>query len=161
MCGKGEIYEASDEEVAKINKLLTDSGSLPLSSNIMRLHKKAIIMGKTYSSRKNKRVKKQNTYTVKTCVDTAPYGLIEYFVSTKSGPLAAITVLNVQKGIPYTISPDDVTRESQSLLFEGYFSYQEETLVFIFASQITEKCINISSSHSKLLTTSLNNIELE
>lgn len=161
MCGKGEIFSASDEEIVKINKLLTDSGVMPLSGNLMRLYKKAVILGKTYSSRKNKRAQKQNSYTVRTCLDTAQYGLIEFFLSTKDHFLAAITVLNIQKGIPHSISPDEVTLESQSLLFEGYFTYKEESLIFIFANQIAKKCINLSNSSSKLLTTLVNNIELE
>ena len=38
MCGKGEIFEADDEEIMKINKLLTDYGFSPISTNTMRLY---------------------------------------------------------------------------------------------------------------------------
>lgn len=79
MCGQGEVFLANDEEITKINKLLTDSGFSPLSTNLMRLHNKAIISGKKYSSRKNKRVKKQNSYTIKTSLDSPQYGLINFF----------------------------------------------------------------------------------
>ena len=161
MCGQGEVFSASNEEVMKINKLLADSSFVPLSTNVMRLYKKAVIKGKSYSSRSNKRVKKQNSYTISTCLDSAPYGLIDFFVSTKDHTLAAITVLDVQKGVPHSISPDDITVESQSLLFEGYFTYKEQSSTFVFVKQITEKCINLSTSDYNLLTTSVNNVELE
>ena len=94
-------------------------------------------------------------------MDCPNYGLIDFFLSTNDHFLAAITVLDIRKGIPYSISPDEITLESQSLLFEGYFTYEERSVVFVFAKQITEKCINLSTSDGKFLTTLVNNIELE
>ena len=92
MCGKGKVFLflASDEEVVKINQLLTDAGFMPLTTNLMRQHNRAVILGKRYSSRKNKRVKKQNSYTIKTSLDCARYGLIDFFVSTYFGSHCSI-----------------------------------------------------------------------
>ena len=60
MSGKGEVFEA-DEELLRINKLLTDFGSSPIPTNTMHLHHTAIYWEK-YFSHKNKRVTRQNSY---------------------------------------------------------------------------------------------------
>ena len=86
----------------------------------MLIHNKTIILGKAYSLRKNKRAKKENSYTIKVDTDSIKYALIEYFISIENHQLAAITVLNTQKCIPCSISPEHITLESQLLLFEGY-----------------------------------------
>ena len=130
---------------------------MPLTTNLMRQHNRAVISGKRYSSRNNKRVKKQNSYTFKTSLDCARYGLIDFLFLQKI-IFGSHCSIRYPKGIPYSISPDDITLESQSLLFEGYFTYKEESVTLVFAKQITEKCINLSS---KLLTVLLNNTELE
>lgn len=75
--------------------------------------------------------------------------------------MACIAALDVQKGIPRSISQDEITLESQSLLFEGYFTYEEKSVTFVFAKEITEKCINLSTSDGNFLTILVNNIELE
>ena len=46
MCGKGEVFEANDEELMRINKLLTDFGFSPMSSKTMHLYHTAIILDK-------------------------------------------------------------------------------------------------------------------
>ena len=93
-----------------------------------------------------------------TYVLMSAYGNIyEFFLSASDYLLAAITV----KGIPHFISPDEITTESQSLLFEGYFTYDEKLIVFMFAERITERCINLFTSGGKFLTTLINSIELE
>ena len=161
MCGQGELFLANDDKITEINKLLSDSGFSPLSSNLMRLHKKAIISGKKYSSRKNKRVKKQNSYTIKTYQDYPQYGLIEFFLSTDDQFLACIVALDIKKGVPYSISPNIITLDSQPLLFEDYFTYEEKSTTFVLAKQIFKKCINLSTFDGNLLTIPVNSKELE
>ena len=46
MCGQGEVFLANND-ITKINKLFTDSGSSPVSSNLMRLHKKPLYLEKS------------------------------------------------------------------------------------------------------------------
>jgi len=161
MCGKGKVCSFNDEELNQINKLLTDCGFPLLSSDLVRIHTKAIINGKSYSARINKRAKKQNSFTVMISNDPMYYGLIERFLCVEGHCLAAITELNVHKGISHDISSDVITPESQCLLFEDYFTYEEKVVKYDFANRIMEKCVNLSNSHHKLFTKLVNSLEKE
>jgi len=54
MCGNGKVYSVSNEEFDSINELLTKCGFSLLLSHLARIYTKAVIIGKNYSTSKQK-----------------------------------------------------------------------------------------------------------
>ena len=167
MIGKINFCSLSDEDVAKINELFITSGLTPINSThvICGVRYKAKINGKTFVARKNKRVKRRNSYTASFFVpsnDSLSYGLIENFLTVNNTEIALIHELSIVGRGPQIEVPESIiTMTSQALLFEDYLSYKEETTQYIFTHQIRDLCCNLTSSTWKLLTSVINYIEAE
>lgn len=160
MIGKG-VLESIAEDKAEINQFLTSHKHSPTEALYVRVFSKAIIGGKTFFTKANRRVKKRNTYTVSYSSSSSElnYGAIEKFIQVDDHHLAVIQELITAPlcEIPVNFA----TAASQSILFQNYLRYTEGTRKLVFVHQIVQKCCNLSNNDCKYLTFNVNDIELE
>lgn len=165
MIGKTKLISLPEEDAAQINHLLESSGLLPLRSTKVESSLKARISGSTFFAKENRRVKKSNSFTIAFVLQsdaTLHYGFIERFLVANDTHVALIQELDIvrkgpQNGVPESIA----TISSQALMFEDYLTYKEGTHRYIFTHQIKYLCCNLSNSSWKLLTTLVNDTEVE
>ena len=125
---------------------------------------KALIQGKYFYAKENKRVTRRNSYTVSFCLLSAHirYGLIERFLTINGEHFALIQELQIHgRGPPIRIPDSVVTAASQALLFEDYLTVKQGPKLHIFAHQIRSLYCNLATSEWNLITPPVNSIELE
>ena len=166
MIGKIGSCSLANEDVVNINELLITSGLTPIKcKHVCRVSYKAKINGTTFVARQNQRVQRRNSYTASFFVPSKKslsYGFIEKFIAVNNHEVALVQELSVVSRGPQTKVPESIaTATSQALLFENYLTYKEESTRYIFTHQIRDLCCNLANCGWKLLTTVVNNIEVE
>ena len=167
LVGIAKVSTLCDHEIHQIDQLLISHGLQALSKPIdhIYIHHKAMINGKVYFSYGYKKVKKRNSFTVMFSKDSAVgYGMVEKFIqiSTNVSPLAVIKTLTTQiTGPPHHLSDSVVTVDSRQFLFSDYLTFDEGAMTYIFATNIIQKCFNLTTDNWKVLTLPINDIENE
>lgn len=165
MIGQGSTFLVPNETVAQINDILQYSGLQPLTSNLGRVFVKAKINGKMYFGKENKKVKKRNDYTVSfksSSIYSISYGIINHFLSIDDYSLAEIQHLHVKHSGPIkTFASNLITPSSHKILFEDYFTCNKGRVEYILAEQIVDKLCNLSNDNLILITSLVNNAEIE
>ena len=165
MVGKGVSFTLEDKQIDELNQLLTNYNLLPLSSPHVRIYDKAVIRGKVFFTKENKRVKRRNSYTIAFSVpfsNSFSYGIVEKFLKINDHCLAIVTELTIQcAGPPRGIILGTITDESRGILFEDYLTYKEGNKKIIFMHQILEKSFNLTNEDWKLLCLPVNDVEFE
>ena len=166
LLGQGISYQLTERERKLINDLLTFHKFSPLTTDYVKEHMKALINGKVFSSKENKRAKRSNDYTV-SYIDSnglQSYALVNkyIYISIQNISLAFITELSITVGPSYEFT-SHITTQSKNMLFSDYQYYKKGCMRYIFTHQIKEKCINLSFAGKtyKSFTLPVNNIEVE
>lgn len=161
MIGQSQSYTLSDSEILTINDFLESHGHEHLVSKAATMYLKAKINGRIFTCTTYKREKRQNNHTISFCDHTFGFALIDNFLCINKVHLAVITKVTSQKGLAYQIPYEVVTEESQNVLLEDYFTYTRSSRGYIFTHQIVDKCINLSTKLSLMLTRPVNSVEVE
>jgi len=134
-----------------------------LTTNQGRIFTKAQINGQTYYSIQNKQVKKRNSYTVSfTTSSSISYGLIKYYLCVNGCSLAVVGYLEcLYTGPTETFLSGIMTPEYDKILFEDYFTCKVMKKQFIFVNHIKSKLCNISNNKWILITSLVNDVEIE
>lgn len=164
MAGLGTPCSLQNSEYDRINQILKSNGLPLLKSTCVRTYHKAIVNGKTYFSKGYKRVTKRNSFTISyRCPysEAVLFGIIENFIDANGHYLASIReIVITSKGPPQQFS-ESITEDSKELLFSDYMTYKDGGNNYIFVRQILEKCINLCNGDWNVLTSPVNDVEVE
>lgn len=165
MIGRGRMYHLDDEEMHKVNLLLSTNGSSTLQTSLVRSYDKAFVKGITFYSQRYTRVKKRNSFTVvfEDPLDhSSCYGVVETFISVADTCNIALVKQCVLKqvGPPYDFH-GVISDDSRALLFEDYITYEYGAEMFVFVHNLKNKCFNLTYNDWNVLTPLVNTVECE